>query len=88
MLYEVITQIADHVYLSLSYICLLFKQETGTTINQYITDLRIRESARLIRETDLRMIDISMEVGYNDEKYWARLFKNKMGMNPSEYKIK
>ncbi len=83
-----VAQIADHVYLSLSYICLLFKQETGTTINQYITDLRIRESARLIRETDLRMIDISMEVGYNDEKYWARLFKNKMGMNPSEYKIK
>lgn len=81
-----VAQIAANVYLSASYVCLLFKQETDTTIVQYITDLRIQESARLIRETNLRLLDISYEVGYQDMKYWSRLFKKSMGMAPSEYR--
>ena len=82
-----VAQIAGNVYLSPSYVCLLFKQETSTTIVQHITDLRIQESARLIRETNLRMLDISYEVGYQDMKYWSRLFKKNMGKTPSEYKM-
>ncbi|MDL2263688.1 response regulator [Synergistaceae bacterium OttesenSCG-928-I11] len=83
-----IETIAKHVFLSPAYICLLFKQETGCTINQYLTDLRLSHAIKLIADPDRKLIDICMDVGYTDPKYFTKLFKKREGLTPSEYRAR
>lgn len=81
-----ISKIAKKVYLSPTYICLLFKQETGKTINACLTDTRIDKAKELLAEGNYRVMDVASMVGYHDVKYFCRLFKAKVGVNPSEYR--
>ncbi|MGI6686215.1 MAG: response regulator [Bacillota bacterium] len=81
-----IDQIAQHVYLSKSYCCLLFKQEIGITINQYITELRMQDAQKMIASGNQNIIDICFELGYNDPKYFSRVFKKMFGVSPTEFR--
>ena len=83
-----IDMLAKQVYLSPAYICLLFKQETGSTINRYLTDLRLNAAQRMLADPDRRLLDICIEVGYSDPKYFSRLFKRREGLTPSEYRAR
>lgn len=78
--------IAKEVYLSTSYVCLLFKQETGETINGFLTRIRIEKAKELLRQGTSKLYEICLDVGYSDPKYFSKLFKKVTGVNPSEYK--
>lgn len=77
--------IAKDVYLSPSYLCLLFKQETGQTLTSYITGVRIERAKHLMQNRNKKLIDICFEVGFNDSKYFSRVFKKYTGESPSAY---
>jgi two-component system response regulator YesN len=65
----------------------LFKKETGVTINDYITEIRLAEAKRLLREEPgILVFDVAERVGYRDGKYFTKLFKREVGLNPSEYR--
>lgn len=81
-----IKDISQHVFLSSSYICTLFKNETGKTLNQYITDYRVEQAKRLLVDPRNRITDISAKVGYSDGSYFGKIFKKQVGMSPSEYR--
>ena len=81
-----IKDISQHVFLSSSYICTLFKNETGKTLNQYITDYRMEQAKRLLVDPRNRITDISAKVGYSDGSYFGKIFKKQVGMSPSEYR--
>ena len=81
-----INSIAADVFLTPSYICLLFKQETGETINSYLTRYRIEKAKELISGKTVRLYEVSRLVGYNDPKHFSKLFKKYTGFNPSDYK--
>ncbi|TDF98818.1 response regulator [Paenibacillus piri] len=84
-----LTQIAAHVHLSPNYLANLFKKETGMTVNDCITAVRITEAKRLLaQESSLLISDLAEMVGYKDGKYFTKLFKREVGMNPSEYREK
>ncbi|MNY81050.1 HTH-type transcriptional activator Btr [compost metagenome] len=51
-----------------------------------MTDLRIEEAKRQITETNLKNMEISRHVGYQDPRYFSKLFKQKVGLTPSEYR--
>ena len=78
--------ISEHVFLSTSYLCTLFKNETGQTLNQYLTDFRIEKAKKLLRDPRYRITDISAQVGYSDGNYFGKIFKKSAGMSPSEYR--
>ena len=80
-----IASIAGDVYLTPSYICLLFKQETGETINSFLTRFRIEKAKELMGRKSAKLYEISRQVGYSDAKYFSKIFKKYTGMNPSEY---
>lgn len=69
-----------------NYLCNLFKKETGKTINQYITELRIQKSRELLTETNHKLCDISRKVGYVDAKYFTKLFTKTVGIGPRQYR--
>ncbi|MCF0146468.1 MAG: response regulator [Eubacterium sp.] len=83
-----IKDISEHVLFSTSYVCTLFKNETGQTLNQYITDYRIEKAKELLLDHRNRIGDISKEVGYADSNYFGKIFKKQVGMTPSEFREK
>lgn len=83
-----IQDIADEVYLTPQYLCKVFKDETGTTINNYITDLRMEKAKDLLMNRNLKLYEIAAKVGYRDPNYFTRVFKRYFKMSPSEYREK
>lgn len=81
-----IRQIAQQVYMTPNYLSTLFKKEVGKTIGNYITEIRLEQSARLLTETNMKLYDISKAVGYTDTNYYSKLFKKHYYMTPAEYR--
>lgn len=79
--------LANMVFLTPSYLSKLFKQETGLTLTDYITEIRLRKAKHLLKSApDLKIHEIGAEVGYGDPAYFNKLFKRVVGVTPNEYK--
>lgn len=83
-----IAEIAGSVYLTTTYVCLLFKQETGMTINEYLIDVRIGRAKQMLADPRNKLYDICFAVGYKDPSYFSKLFKKQTGYAPTEYRDK
>ncbi len=81
-----IKMLADHVYLTPTYLSNVFKKSAGLTIGQYMVDVRIDKAKRLMKEPQLKFYQVASMVGYEDANYFAKIFKKKTNMTPSEYK--
>ncbi|MBR1744264.1 MAG: helix-turn-helix transcriptional regulator [Lachnospiraceae bacterium] len=81
-----ISDIAEQVYLSTTYLSSLFKTKTGMTVGQYITKCRVEKAKELLLDPRYKFYDIAERVGYNDENYFARIFRKSTGKTPSAYK--
>lgn len=78
--------LADEVYLTPTYLSSLFKKTTGSTIGQYLTEIRMNRAQELLMDTGLKLYQIAEMVGFEDANYFAKTFKKKTGMLPSEYR--
>ena len=63
-----------------------FKKIMKSTPVQYILSLRIANAIHLLEETDLNVSEVSQAVGYEDAKYFSRVFKKHIGISPRDYK--
>lgn len=69
-----------------SYLCRMFKQATGSTINSYLNFVRIYEAEKLLRTSSMSITEIGMATGFSDPVYFDRVFKRFKGCTPSAYK--
>lgn len=83
-----VASLAAQVHLTPTYLCVLFKQATGKTVNEYLTNERIRHAKRLLRDPSVRLYDVCYKVGYLSPSYFSKLFKKQTGMPPGEYRLK
>lgn len=83
-----LTDVAEHVNVNKSYLCDVFKKEQNVTIINYMTNLRIEKAKELLVHTDMKMYEISVEVGYNDYTYFSQIFKRNTGSTLSEFRKK
>lgn len=81
-----VRDISNHVFLSSTYVCTIFKNETGQTLNQYITEYRVEYAKKLLKDPRYKITDISLKVGYSDGNYFGKIFKKSVGMSPSEFR--
>lgn len=79
-------EISKNTYLTSSYICVIFKDYTGTTVNKYINELRFNKAKELLQNPEIKMKDIASKIGYSDGNYFAKIFKKETGYNPSDYR--
>ncbi|MEK3836001.1 response regulator transcription factor [Paenibacillus sp. FSL R7-0128] len=79
-------EIAHHMHLSSPHLNMLFKQETGTTINQYIRDYRIELAKKLISNEYNKMNVISELCGFSSASYFAKVFRTCTTLTPVEYR--
>lgn len=78
--------IADHVSLSKTYLCVMYKKETGITINEYINMQRIKKSKMLLKNHKYKLYEVAGKVGFVDANYFSTYFKKYVGVSPSEYR--
>jgi AraC family transcriptional regulator len=64
----------------------LFKAATGVSPSHYLIDLRMNEARRLLRETQMSVVDAALEIGYANPSHFARLFRRETGLSPSDYR--
>lgn len=81
-----LNEIADSLHISVGYLCMLFKKEVGITLNNHITDVRIREAKRMLRHGHEKVYEISTAVGYQTSQYFSQVFQKRVGMYPAEYR--
>lgn len=87
MLPEISTQkVAEEVGISQGRVIELLKEEYQLTFKQLIHKLRINEAKRLLNETDLRITEIALNLGFNSVSYFNNLFKQHEQITPSEYR--
>ena len=81
-----VNDISKLVFLSTNYICMIFKRDTGTTINDYITRIRIEKAIEMLKDPGIKLYDICYAVGYSDPSYFSKVFKKYTGLSPKQYK--
>jgi YesN/AraC family two-component response regulator len=79
-------RMAEELFVSPNYLCDLFKRHTGRNITEYLTDYRLRQAEKYLKQVACKVTDISKLVGYSDAKYFSTAFKKKFGMTPLEYR--
>lgn len=78
--------VSNHFSMNYSLFSYLFKEYTGSNFVNYLKGIRMQEAKKLLAETDLRIIEISAKVGYDNEKHFMKIFKASCGVSPSEYR--
>ena len=70
------------------YLGRLFKKEMGVSFSEYKNECRLEQAESMLLSTDIRVIDIALDCGFNNISYFNRLFQKKYGVSPSEYRNK
>jgi two-component system response regulator YesN len=78
--------LAEQVNLNHRYLSVLFKTETGINLSDYVTQSRMEKAKSLLKNTQLKVQDISRLVGYLNAKYFMSVFKQIVGFTPTEYR--
>lgn len=81
-----ISYLANTINVSISYLSTTFKQAMGTNLSTYIITLRLNKAKALLLDFKYAISDIAPQCGYEDSKYFAKLFKKKTGVTPTEYR--
>jgi AraC-type DNA-binding domain-containing proteins len=81
-----IEELAERVFLSPSRLAHLFREQVGVSIVRWREDQRIIRAKLLLQTTPLPVAVIGQQTGYDDQLYFSRVFKKRVGVSPSEYR--
>ena len=80
-----VREVADELGLSVSYLHKLFAR-CGTSFSSYLTDCRLRRAGQMLREGDEKIYAVAAACGYQDTRYFSKIFQKHMGVKPTEYR--
>lgn len=69
-----------------NYICNLFAKRHNTTLTRFLTQLRMKEAVRLMKQSGAAFKEIAVNCGYVDYYYFCKVFKEFYGMTPTQYR--
>ena len=78
--------VAGKVGLSPSYFSALFHNTVGTGFREHLNRIRIEESRRLLLSTDYSLTDIAVAVGFADQSYFCKIFRQIVGITPGRFR--
>lgn len=81
-----LSDIAEALDINRSYMCERFKQDTGRTINEFITLVKVDEAKRMLRITNHTIAQISDYLAFSSQSYFQNVFKKIEGCTPREYR--
>ncbi|MEW9050045.1 MAG: response regulator [Neobacillus sp.] len=80
-------EVADHIHISRNYFSILFKRLVSKNFIDYVIELRIKKAKALLSHSSLRVYEVAAESGFNDVKYFSKLFKKITGISPGDFRI-
>lgn len=80
-----LNQICEYLNISTSRFSSVFKEATGKTFTEVLTNIRMEKAKQLLRQTSLKNYEIAERVGFSDPHYFSIAFKKTTGMTPKEY---
>lgn len=83
-----IRDLARLAFMTPSSFCRAFKRETGLTPSGYLRNLRMEKAKKMLKTSAYSVKDVALTVGFADELYFSRLFKNAEGIPPTIYRKK
>jgi two-component system response regulator YesN len=66
----------------------LFKKKTGTNFVEYVSSRKIDLSKEMLTHTNMRILNIALELGFNEPNYFSKVFKKSVGLTPTDYRNK
>lgn len=78
--------IAREVYLSPAYLGSLFRQKTGVTFTAYLTEVRMEQAKKYLRDPRYTIMEVGAKTGYRDAKHFSKVFRKAVGVKPTEYR--
>lgn len=78
--------LGEVVHLHPAYLSKIFKEVTDVNLSGYITDVRMQKAAELLEKNDLKVNEVMKRLGYQKSQYFSKLFKEKFGVTPKEYR--
>jgi len=80
-------QLASSSGLSRTYFSCVFKEVTGMRLQDYLIKIRLDKAKDLLEKIDLKIKQIAYEVGFSDPNYFCRMFKQKLGQSPTNWRV-
>ncbi|OIJ14900.1 hypothetical protein BKP35_05565 [Anaerobacillus arseniciselenatis] len=80
--------VADHIHISRNYFSILFRRQCDQKFIDYVIELRIKKASELLRDTSQKVYEVAKNSGFNDVKYFSKLFKKMTGHTPGSYRSK
>lgn len=81
-----LNDVADVVHVSPSYLSRVFSRELGVPFKKYLIDLRLDQAKRLLLSTNKLIGEVALAVGYQDTSYFCRIFKQREGCSPNQFR--
>lgn len=81
-----ISDLAGRVNLNEQYFCRLFKKAIGCSPIEYLNEYRVRQARQLLEKTDLQVMEVCLECGYNNLGNFLREFRKYTGTTPLQYR--
>lgn len=81
-----LTEIAAQVNMTIPSFCRYFKKVTGRTFTDFVNEFRIVHACKLLSEEKHSISEVCFESGFNNFSHFNRLFKNKTGQSPNQYR--
>lgn len=78
--------LAEKVYLSSGYLSFIFKKETGMNLNRYIRVFRMKKAKELLKNTNMKVAQVSENVGFANVSYFCRSFREYYGCSSESYR--
>lgn len=79
-------ELSDKLQLSPVWVSQLFKKETGRNFSEFITDVKINFAKEMLRNSHLKIYEISLEVGFQNIQHFSEVFKKRTGLTPKEFR--
>ncbi len=83
-----LASVADKIGVTAGYLSTLFQKELNIGFIDYLNEVRIERACTYLNQNYLKTYEIAYKVGFNDEKYFSKVFKKIKGTSPSEYRKK
>ena len=81
-----LSEISEQYHISSSHLSHIFKEITGYSTIDYLISCRLSAAKRLLSSTDINIKEIIYQCGFSDESNFSRMFKEKVGITPSEFR--
>ena len=81
-----LSDIAEHVYLSKSYLSKIFKEEMHCSLTDYINSIRIEKSKLLMLDPKLSLVEVAAVAGFDNQSYFTKVFRKVTGVSPGKYR--